>query len=112
MSNSEKIFYRIKSTPSFNIKNVENSQGLYLIKFELLTFGDKSLKNKKIPWKNIEKDFNDNSDYFENIMTEIKEYSKRSVNFQTKDDKIKKKVQIQFILKENKGIHKYINLFN
>jgi hypothetical protein len=44
-------------------------------------------------------------------MNEIKEYSKRSVNFQTIDDEMKKKVQIQFIVKENKGIHKLINLF-
>ena len=91
MSNFEKIFYRKQSTPSFNIRNVKNSQGLYLIKFEILTFGDISLKNNKIPWKNIEKDFNNNSDYFENIMNEIKEYSKRSVNFQTKMIKFKKK---------------------
>jgi hypothetical protein len=111
MRSYENIFYRKKSTPSFNIRNVENSQGMYLIKFEILTFEDKSLKNKKIPWNNIEKDFNENSDYFENIMNEIKEYSKRSVNFQTIDDEMKKKVQIQFIVKENKGIHKLINLF-
>jgi len=66
-----------------------------------LTFEVKSLKNKKIPWKNIEKEFNENSDYFENIMNEIKEYSKRRVSFQTKDDKIKKQVKIQFKLNNN-----------
>jgi hypothetical protein len=72
-----------------------------LIKFEILTFEVKCLKNKKIPWKNIEKEFNENSDYFENIMNEIKEYSKRRVSFQTKDDKIKKQVKIQFKLNNN-----------
>jgi hypothetical protein len=45
--------------------------------------------------------FNENSDYFENIMNEIKEYSKRRVSFQTKDDKIKKQVKIQFKLNNN-----------
>jgi hypothetical protein len=71
-----------------------------------MTFEDKSLNDNKKIWKKIENDFNNNSDYFENIINEIKEYSKRRVNFQTKEDEIKKKVQIQFNLNKNKNFKK------
>ncbi len=77
-----------------------------------MTFIDKSLKNKNFSksLKKIEDGFNKNSNYFEKIMNEIKEYSKRAVNFQTIEDKIKKEAKIKFTVNEfyyylNKDVH-------
>ena len=81
------IFSANSSSDSFNLKNIKENS----IEFEIITSED---VKPKMPWKDIEKEFNENLNYFENIMKDIEDHSKRQFNFQEKN--IKKTVKIKF----------------